>query len=58
LLPRSLGEALAALEADAALSAGLGPGFVPYYCRLKEAEIARFSQTVSDWEQREYFEMF
>ncbi|MGH7090320.1 MAG: hypothetical protein ACREFQ_15595, partial [Stellaceae bacterium] len=58
LLPHSLSDALAALEADAALDTGLGPGFVPYYCRIKEAEITRFNQTVSDWEQREYFEMF
>ena len=36
---------------------GLGPAFVDYYCRIKEAEIARFNLEVSEWEQREYFEM-
>jgi glutamine synthetase len=58
LLPRSLNEALAALNSDAVLKEGLGPEFVDYYCRIKEAEIARFDAEVSDWEQREYFELF
>lgn len=57
-LPRSLEEALAALRADAALNEGLGAGFVDYFCRLKEAEIARFNLEVSEWEHREYFEIF
>ena len=37
---------------------GLGEGFVDYYCRMKEAEIARFQLEVSEWEQREYFDLF
>jgi glutamine synthetase len=57
-LPRSLGEALAALRADEVLREGLGEGFVDYYCRIKEAEIARFNAEVSDWEHREYFDLF
>jgi glutamine synthetase len=58
LLPRTLGEALAALHEDAALRAGLGGAFVDYFCRLKDAEIARFNLEVSEWEQREYFDLF
>jgi glutamine synthetase len=58
LLPRSLGEALAALREDACLKEGLGAQFVDYYCRIKEAEIARFNLEVSDWEHREYFDLF
>jgi glutamine synthetase len=58
LLPRSLEEALAALKADAVLREGFGAAFVDYYCRIKEAEIARFNAEVSEWEQREYFELF
>jgi glutamine synthetase len=58
LLPRSLEEALAALKADAVLREGLGSGFVDYYCRIKQAEIARFNLEVSDWEHREYFDLF
>ena len=58
LLPRSLDEALAALKADGALKEALGAAFVDYYCRIKEFELARFDAEVSDWEQREYFELF
>ncbi|MGH8706905.1 MAG: glutamine synthetase family protein [Burkholderiales bacterium] len=58
LLPRSLEEALAALRDDACLKEGLGEQFVDYYCRIKEAEIARFNLEVSDWEHREYFDLF
>lgn len=58
LLPRSLREALDALKADGFFRAKFGNGFVDYYAFLKEAEIARFQQEVTDWEQREYFEMF
>jgi hypothetical protein len=52
------GEALAALRVDAVLREGLGGGFVDYFCPLKEAEIARFNLEVSDWEHREYFDLF
>lgn len=57
-LPRSLPEALAALRADTVLTEQLDPRFVEYYCHIKEAEIARFNLEVSEWEHREYFEMF
>ena len=40
------------------LREGLGTGFIDYYCRIKEAEIARFNLEVSDWEHREYFDLF
>jgi glutamine synthetase len=58
LLPRTLDEALDCLRKDAVLCEGLGQAFVDYYCRIKEAEIARFNLEVSDWEQREYFDLF
>ena len=57
-LPRTLGEALAHLKKDKVLREGFGAGFVDYYCRIKEAEIARFNLEVSEWEQREYFDLF
>jgi len=57
-LPHTLSEALACLRADAHLVADLGAGFVDYYCKIKEAEIARFNLEVTEWEQREYFELF
>jgi glutamine synthetase len=58
LLPRTLAEALDCLKKDAVLAEGLGAAFIEYFCRIKEAEIARFNLEVSDWEQREYFDLF
>jgi glutamine synthetase len=58
MLPRTLEEALFHLRADKALRDGMGATFVDYYCRIKEAEIARFNLEVSDWEHREYFDLF
>ncbi|GAA4349004.1 glutamine synthetase family protein [Variovorax defluvii] len=57
-LPRSLEAALATLQADAVLVDGLGRDFVDYYCHIKQAEIARFQLEVTEWEHREYFDMF
>ena len=57
-LPATLDDALAALKADAVLREGLGGEFVDYFCHIKQAEIARFNLEVTDWEQREYFELF
>ncbi|MCX7959953.1 MAG: glutamine synthetase family protein [Burkholderiales bacterium] len=57
-LPRTLEEAIGELRRDTVLCAALGAEFVDYYCRVKDAEVARFNLEVSDWEQREYFELF
>ena len=57
-LPRSLGDAIRCLKEDKILVEKLGQGFVDYYCFIKEAEIARFNLEVTEWEQREYFDMF
>ena len=58
MLPRSLAEALDALDADTLARASFGDGFIDYYLRIKRAEIARFEAEVSEWEHREYFELF
>src|SRR4051812_13032637 len=58
LLPKTLREAVVALKDDAFLREALGAAFVDYYVHIKNAEIGRFEAEVSDWEQREYFEMF
>ncbi len=58
LLPRSLAEAITALEDSAAARDAFGDTFVNYFARLKRAEIARFEAEVSEWEHREYFEIF
>ena len=46
------------LREDACLAAGFGKNFIDYYLRIKEAEIARYHSEVTEWEQREYFELF
>ena len=58
LLPRSLIDALAALRESALFRAAFGAQFVDYMLTLKEAEVSRFLSEVTDWEQREYFEIF
>jgi glutamine synthetase len=58
LLPKSLMEAVGALREDQFFRAQMGSGFVDYLLAIKDAEIARFLSEVTDWEQREYFEMF
>jgi glutamine synthetase len=57
-LPKTLREAIEALRADAFFAQAIGKPFIDYYVAIKEAEIARYDQEVSEWEQREYFEMF
>jgi glutamine synthetase len=56
-LPTSLGEALQALHEDAVLTEAIGPAFVDYFVRLKEAEQLRFEQAgdKDDFQRREYF---
>jgi len=56
-LPKTLAEALEHLKKDKVLGEGFGRAFIDYYCHIKEAEIARFNLEVSEWEQREYFDL-
>ncbi len=58
MLPRSLDESLAALDASACFREGFGDAFVDYWLHIKQAELARYQAEVSDWEQREYFSTF
>jgi glutamine synthetase len=58
LLPKTLSEAVFALKDDPFFCEALGAEFVDYYVHIKNAEIERFQAEVSEWEQREYFEMF
>jgi glutamine synthetase len=58
LLPKTLREAVVALKDDPFFREALGAEFVDYYVHIKNAEIERFQAEVSEWEQREYFEMF
>jgi glutamine synthetase len=58
LLPKTLREAVDALKDNPFFREALGADFVDYYVHIKNAEIERFQAEVSEWEQREYFEMF
>lgn len=57
-LPASLGAAIDALEADKAFRDAFGPEVVDWYIAIKRAEFGRYLRHVSDWEQREYFDIF
>jgi glutamine synthetase len=56
-LPTSLGEALEALRADTVLTAGIGPAFINYFIRIKQAELLRWEQAgdKDEFQRREYF---
>jgi glutamine synthetase len=56
-LPTSLGEALAALQADRVLCEAFGPAFIDYFLSIKHSERLRFEQAedTDDFQRREYF---
>ncbi len=66
LLPKNLGEALAALRTSEVFGNYFGADFIDYYAHIKEAELARFKVEangggegdVTAWEQNEYFDLF
>ena len=58
LLPRSLMEARDALSSDVFFRNKFGERFIDYMLALKRSEIDRFLSHVTDWEQREYFEVY
>jgi len=58
-LPSSLVEALGELRGSELFRQRFGEPFINYILTLKEFELHRFlSEEVTDWEQREYFELF
>jgi glutamine synthetase len=57
-LPVNLDAALDCLRADPVLCEGFGQPFIDYFVHIKRAEIARFAAEVTDWEHREYFDLF
>jgi glutamine synthetase len=58
LLPTNLGQAVEAFATSKLYRSTIGDEFVDYLTTLKRAEWSRFLATVTDWEQREYFELF
>ncbi|MEX0698420.1 MAG: glutamine synthetase family protein [Acidimicrobiia bacterium] len=57
-MPRSLMESIAALNQSELYRRELSDRFVDYFVALKNSEINRFLDYVTDWEHREYFEIF
>ena len=57
-LPRSLGDALQAFELSPLFRQSLGDEFVDYLLHLKRFEWNRYLNTVSEWEQAEYFNLY
>ena len=58
ILPTSLEVALDKLDRSDLLRSAFGHAFVDYFLTIKRAEVARYNATVTDWEQREYFDLF
>ena len=51
-------DAVSELDKSAMFRDAMGDRFVDYLLHIKRAEIARFLSTVTDWEHREYFDLF
>jgi glutamine synthetase len=58
LLPTSLGAALDALTHGHILHAAFGKEIIDYYSTIKRAELSRYEAYVTDWEMKEYFDVF
>jgi glutamine synthetase len=69
LLPKTLSEALDALDQEPLFRRELGEVFIDYFLKLKRNEVGRFQrwladngvtdgETVTEWEQNEYFDFF
>jgi glutamine synthetase len=58
VLPQTLHEALAALEADPLFAAQLGKEFIQEFIRLKRMEWVEYQRHVSDWEVARYLEFY
>lgn len=58
LLPTTLARAVDALEHSSVFRNAMGESFISYLTDIKKAEIKRYELEVSEWEQREYFDMF
>jgi len=56
-LPRTLPEALAALESDEVIGAALGPAILEHFLIVKRQELAQYDIEVHPWERRMYLEL-
>jgi glutamine synthetase len=57
-LPTTVEESLALLEADEKIVELLGSEFVQAYGVMRRHELQRFADHVTDWERKEYLELF
>lgn len=58
LLPQTLGEAIAAFEADEVVQSALGPKLSQEFVTLKKMEWVEYCRHVSDWECKRYVDFF
>jgi glutamine synthetase len=58
LLPKSLGEALEAYEADPLIKETLGEHAFTSYLKVKRGEWADYSREVHDWEVHRYLSIY
>jgi glutamine synthetase len=70
MLPKSLGEALDALDKEPLFRGALGDTFIDYFVTLKRTEAERYARALeqagpsppsdepSEWEHNEYFDFF
>jgi glutamine synthetase len=57
-LPKSIDEAVTALEADTALCHAVGADFCSEFIKLKRSEWDAYCQQISEWELRQYADAF
>jgi glutamine synthetase len=59
LLPTGLDEAVVALDSEGQVFRdAFGSPFVEFLLSIKRHELGRYKSFVTDWEQREYFEVY
>lgn len=58
MLPTTLGAAIDALTGGHLLRAAFGAEFIEHYATIKRAEVRRYETAVTDWEMKEYFDIF
>ncbi|MCZ6697166.1 MAG: type III glutamate--ammonia ligase [Acidobacteria bacterium] len=57
-LPQSLGDAIAALEADEVIQDGIGKALAREFIQIKKQELTDYHRHVSDWEVNRYLEYY
>ena len=57
-LPSTLGESVAALEADETVTGALGEHVTDTFLEAKRAEVTDYRVSVSEWEKDRYLETF